>query len=99
MRRAEEIHALNQPNGELGQGVLAGELAPEQSPSGTLLLDDVYRPLCLKLFMACAFKALAEQLKSQLKQRNLLRNVREIVFSEQGHLETFGLSEAEPIPE
>jgi hypothetical protein len=97
--RAEEIRTINQSNGEPSPSALVGDLVPEPAPSSTLLLGDVYKPLCLKLFLACAFTALAEQLKSQLKQRDFLRQVKQIVFSEEGDIASYSLHEPEKSPD
>ena len=95
LERAEQIRTINQPAGDLGPSLISWEPGQEQAEPGVVLLEDVYRPLCLKLFMACAFTALAEQLKSQLRHRDLLRHVKQIVFSEDGDLQSLGLNEPE----
>jgi hypothetical protein len=88
LKRAEQIRTGEELAGDAGPGLLSEGLAQEP------LLADVYRPLCLKLFLACAFTALAEQLKSQLKHRDLLAQVRQIAFSQDGDVDGFNLNDA-----
>jgi hypothetical protein len=98
LKRAEQIRTINESAADVGPGLVSGEPAPEPPEAGVCLVEDIYRPLCLKLFLACALTALAEQLKSQLKQRNLLRQVKQAVFSEDGDLESLDLNEPEKAP-
>ena|SRR5437879_6138919 len=97
VERAEQIQAATRRAGEFSEKTLSGEIAPEPAEFKTELQDGVYEPLSLKLFLACAFRALAEQLKLQLyqNQSHLLRGVKEVVFTDEGEIASLSLEDAD----
>jgi hypothetical protein len=88
LKRAEQIRARNEPGGNAGR---------QQAETGVSLMEDLCKPLCLKLFLACTFTALAEQLKSQLRHHNALREVKRVQFSADGDIDGIDLNEPEPL--
>ena len=98
LSRAEQITAIHQKFGQLDQQLLAGHL-PEQEEFNAELLDVLYDPICLKWFLARAFKAISERLEFEVyEQQQNLRPICSIVFNNNGDVESFRLQSSDVSP-
>jgi len=92
MARAEELKSILGHSERSSQAMLAGDIAPAQELVDAELLEALYTTRCLKWFLACACKRLAEDLEFEVhqKQRQLPR-VKTATYSNQGEVEKFDL--------
>jgi hypothetical protein len=91
--RAEQIKAMNVRAAALFN---EGGQVPEQLEANGALLEIAYEATCLRWFLACAFKRLAEGLEYDVYERqNHLRRMESVIYNAEGDVESFKLGREE----
>lgn len=93
--RAEQIQAIRRRVGEFDRGLLADAPLPDQTEFNAAFLESGYETTCLKWFLACACKRLAQDLEYDVCQKQQrLRRIESVVYNKEGEVESFSLDKS-----
>jgi hypothetical protein len=90
LARAEDLQSIFKVAADSSRAMLAGDQPIAQETVNAQVLHTLYETRCLKWFLACACRSLADSLEEEVRRKQERQpRVRSVVYGSHGEVESF----------